>query len=230
MKRVLSALGIAVLAFAIWFAVRNTSLYQNPSSPPIDGMSQPTEFRYGAVEIRDYNGIRLDPSLGPRDNSIKGVQTVNLEDYSLKVLGLVDVIQTYTYEEVLEKQHHQRLITLHCVEGWDATILWRGVRIMDLLDDAGLKENAEVVIFHCVDGYTTSIPIDTIRERDMLLAFSSNEMTLPNSLGFPFIVVAQDKLGYKWARWVVGMEASDKAEYKGFWEKRGYSNIAEVER
>jgi DMSO/TMAO reductase YedYZ molybdopterin-dependent catalytic subunit len=180
------------------------------------------------MEIRDYNGARLDPSIGPRDNSIRGIQKVSLDDYTLKVSGLVDRTVVYSYEEVLEKQHHQRIITLYCVEGWDATILWKGVRIMDLLNDAGLRDEAQVVIFHCVDGYTTSMPVETIRERDMLLAFSSNGITLPEPLGFPFIVVAQDKLGYKWARWVMGMEVSDNLDYEGFWEKEGFPNDADI--
>lgn len=228
MKRALIVLGIVALGFAIWLAMRSGTFYR--TAPPIDGVSQATERRYGAVEIRDYQGVRLDPSVGPRDNSIKGVQNINLEGYSLKVSGLVDQSRDYTYEDVLDREHHQRLITLFCVEGWDATILWKGVKLMDLLNAAGVKATANTVIFHCADGYTTSLPLDTIRERDMLLAFASNEITLPKSLGFPFIVVAQDKLGYKWARWVVGMEVSDDLQYKGYWERRGYSNDAEVDK
>jgi len=42
------------------------------------------------------------------------------------------------------------------------------------------------------------------------------------------LVVAEDKLGYKWARWVNEIELSDDENYKGYWEKRGYSNDAPV--
>ena len=229
-KRILSALGLALLVLVTYLAVRNSSFLSDPTKPRIDIMSKPTELRYGALEIREYEGVRLDPSIGPRDNSIRGVQSVDLESYALKVTGLVNRDMLYTYEDVLSKEHHDRLIKLYCVEGWDATVLWTGVRLVDLLDDAGLKEESNTVIFHCIDGYTTSIPLTSIRERDMLLAFFSNGTTLPESLGFPFIVVAQDKLGYKWARWVTGIEASDNLDYKGYWEKRGYSNDAEVKR
>ncbi len=100
----------------------------------------------------------------------------------------------------------------------------------NLKKDAGLQESGEIAIFHCVDGYTTSLPLETIKERDMLLAYSSNGIAIPDSLDFPFIVIAEDKLGYKWARWVTEIEISADLEYEGYWESRGYSNEAEVER
>lgn len=195
----------------------------SPDANP-DGVSSATEKRYQALEIREYEGIRLDPSIGPRDNSISGIQHVNIENYQLQITGLVEKPMTYTYEEVLALPAAERLITLYCVEGWDATVLWEGVRISDILESAGVEPEAVTVIFHCVDDYSTSMPLETILERDMLLAYKSNGINLPAALGFPFIVVAEDKLGYKWARWVDEIELSDDPDYLGYWEKRGYDN------
>ena len=120
------------------------------------------------------------------------------------------------------------MITLYCVEGWDATVLWKGALLKDIIDPAGAEETANTVIFHCVDGYTTSMPLDYMIDHDIILAYSSNNITLPPSLGYPFIVVAEDKLGYKWARWVNEIELSDDEEYKGYWESRGYDNEADA--
>lgn len=193
-----------------------------------DGTSSATIDRYAATEIRDYKGVRLDPSVGPRDNSIKGVQNVDITTYNLKVTGLIEKPISLSYEEVLAMDAYERLITLYCVEGWEATVLWKGARLNDIIDLAGAKETADTVIFHCVDGYTTSMPLQTIIDKDMLLAYNSNGIELPASLGFPFIVVAEDKLGYKWARWVNEIELTDNAYYQGFWEKNGYDNTADV--
>ncbi|WP_303867594.1 molybdopterin-dependent oxidoreductase [Acetobacterium wieringae] len=107
-------------------------------------------------------------------------------------------------------------------------MLWEGVQITDLLADAGIKDEATTVIFHCVDGYTTSLPLATIKDQEIILAYAANGVTLPASMGFPFIVVAEDKLGYKWARWVSEIELSSDETYKGYWEKRGYDNDAAV--
>jgi DMSO/TMAO reductase YedYZ molybdopterin-dependent catalytic subunit len=48
-------------------------------------------------------------------------------------------------------------------------------------------------------------------------------------MGYPFIVVAEDKLGYKWARWVNRITLSSDAGYEGYWEQRNYSNSADVD-
>jgi DMSO/TMAO reductase YedYZ molybdopterin-dependent catalytic subunit len=193
-----------------------------------DTTSKATEDRYDKLEIRNYKGTNLDPSVGPRDNSISGIQNVDITTYELKVSGLVDKPSNLTYDEVLKMDSYEKLIILHCVEGWDATILWKGTLLDDIIKTAKASSDANTVIFHCVDGYTTSLPLQTIIDKKMILAYSSNGIVLPNSLGFPFIVVAEDKLGYKWARWVNEIELSDNLNYSGFWETRGYDNNADV--
>jgi len=134
-----------------------------------------------------------------------------------------------SYEDVLELTSYERLITLHCVEGWDATILWEGVLLSDLIDLSEAKSNANTVIFHAEDGYTTSLPYSVIKDRQLILAYKANGIDLPNEMGYPFIVVAENKLGYKWARWVTKIELSSDDSYKGYWEALGYDNDAEYE-
>jgi DMSO/TMAO reductase YedYZ molybdopterin-dependent catalytic subunit len=223
MKRIRIAASVAAV-FLLLAACTDKS--QEPQEP--DVMSKPTEERYVTNEIREYKGARLDPSIGPRDNSIKGIQKVPIEGYSLKIKGLVNQEVAISYDDVLEMETVEKLIILHCVEGWNATVLWKGVRIKSLIDLAIAKNSANTVIFRCYDGYTTSMPLSTILERDMILAYSSNGVELPPSLGFPFIVVAEDKLGYKWARWVTEIEISDNNTYKGYWENYGYDNNADI--
>lgn len=221
MKRIA---GFVVLVLMI--SAFSGCISSDPSRP--DGNSEATENRYSELEIREYEGTRLDPSVGPRDNSIAGIQHVELEGYTLKITGLVQEDQSLTYEEVLAMPAAEKLITLYCVEGWEATVLWKGTSINDLISLAEADQKADTVIFHCVDGYTTSMPLADILDRNMILAYSSNGIALPPALGFPFIVVAEDKWGYKWARWVNEIELSSDSDYKGYWEKRGYSNEADL--
>jgi len=236
MKRnIFLAIGLVLAGLIIYLSVtgkltQKESSDDNGNSQEIDSVSQATENRYQELEIRDYEGMRLDPSVGPRDNSIAGIQQVNIEEYELQITGLVKNPLTFRYEQVIENKSYERLITLYCVEGWDATVLWKGVRIMDLLNKADILNENSNVIFHCLDGYTTSLPLETIKTRDLLLAYSSNGVTLPESLGFPFIVVAEDKAGYKWARWVHEIEITDDLTYEGYWESRGFSNEADIKR
>ncbi len=102
-------------------------------------VSQATENRYQKLEIRDYEGMRVVPSVGSRVNSITGIQQVNIEEYELPITGLVKNPLSLSYEQVLENKSYERLITLFCVEGWDATVLWNGVRIKDLSNEAEIR-------------------------------------------------------------------------------------------
>lgn len=228
MRRIMMVIGAVIAVGIAVYLVNPLNWFSENNAGQQDAVSQATASRYQEKEIRDYQGVQLDPAIGPRDNSISGIQEVDLSSYQLQLSGLVENPVNYSYEQVLKKAPAQRLITLYCVEGWDATVLWEGVRITELLADAGVKDGATTVIFHGVDGYTTAMPLTTIKEKDMLLAYTANGVTLPASMGFPFIVVAEDKLGYKWARWVTKIELSSDENYQGFWEKRGYDNDATV--
>lgn len=193
-----------------------------------DVVSQATLKRFRTGEVQAFQGKFLSPAVGPRDNSISGVQKVDIAKYTLKIDGLVDQPFQMSYDEVKALTAYERLITLHCVEGWDATILWKGILIEELLNKSGIRSDAVTVIFHAADGYTTSMPLAVVKERQLILAYMSNGLPLPPEMGFPFIVVAEDKLGYKWARWVTRIELSPDPNYRGYWEQAGYNNNAEV--
>ena len=203
---------------------------QAPDEDPAaaDAVSAATLARYRENEITGYQGARLDPAIGPRDNAIKGVQQVDMSRYALALGGLTEKQLTLSYEQVRALDAHERLITLHCVEGWDATILWKGVLLSELIAMAGAKPEAVTVIFGSQDGYTTSLPLEQVRDKALILAYGANGLDLPAEMGYPFIVVAEDKLGYKWGRWVSSITLSDDADYKGYWEQAGYSNEADV--
>jgi len=124
--------------------------------------------------------------------------------------------------------HQKKVITLICVEGWYFTALWEGIPLIDLFKDAIPKNEANTVIFHSVDGYTTSMFLDDIRERNIMIADKINGIILPPDQGYPFILVAEEKWGYKWARWINHIELSDNQNFRGYWEKRDYSNQGNI--
>ena len=216
---------------AVLLVLTLSGCVQSPAQPKsaTDGVSSATQTRYREGEVTEYQGVRLDPAVGPRDNSIKGVQKVDIEGYTLSIDGLVDAPVSLTYDKVKALDAYERMITLNCVEGWNATVLWKGVLLEDLFKKAGVKPEAVTVIFGSVDGYTTSLPLETIVSKQLILAYGANGLDLPPEMGYPLIVVAEDKLGYKWARWVNRITLSEDANYKGYWEQRGYDNEASVE-
>ena len=65
-------------------------------------------------------------------------------------------------------------------------------------------------------------------DRDILLAYKMNEAVMIPERGFPFALVAEDKWGYKWIKWVTKMEVSDDASFRGYWEQRGYNQEGDL--
>ncbi|MDH4140619.1 MAG: molybdopterin-dependent oxidoreductase [Coriobacteriia bacterium] len=182
------------------------------------------------VQVREYEGKDLSSITDFRENSITGPQDVDRDEYRLKVTGLVTTPLELSYADVLgDRERFKKVVTLNCVEGWSVDILWEGIRLGDLLDAAGARTDANTLIFKAVDGYSSSLPLDYVRDRDILLAYKMNDVELPAERGFPFQVVAEDKFGYKWVKWVVEIEVSDDAEYRGYWESRGFSNSADLD-
>jgi DMSO/TMAO reductase YedYZ molybdopterin-dependent catalytic subunit len=182
------------------------------------------------VEIREYEGEDLSSIDSFRENSIKGPQYVDVDNYRLEITGLVASPQSYTYQEVLgNHEHYKKVVTLDCVEGWSVTILWEGVLIGDVLENSGPLDNAKTIIFHAYDGYTTSMPLDYVLSNNIIMAFKMNDVTIPPERGFPFQLVAESKWGYKWIKWITEIELSDNADYRGYWESWGYSNSGDLD-
>lgn len=180
------------------------------------------------VQVRQYRGIRLGSIEDFRENSIRGPQVVDRASYRLAVAGLVDEPLSLTYDDVVSRPQFKKVVTLNCVEGWSVDVLWEGVRLADLIDEAGPRSQADTVVFRCADGYSTSLPLAFVRDRDILLAHKMNGVELPADRGFPFQVVAEDKWGYKWAKWVTSIELGDDPDFEGYWESRGYDNGADL--
>ena len=178
------------------------------------------------VEINEYRGQKLSTINDIVDNAISGTQRITLKNYILAIAG-PNGKKNYTYDEVLNLTHYEKAVTLHCVEGWDATILWEGVLVKDILNASDAGE-LNTVIFYASDGYSTSLPLSYITSNNILLAYKMNGVTLPQEKGFPFQLVAESKYGYKWIKWITSIELSDNQSYEGYWESRGYSNEGDV--
>jgi len=226
-RRIVPWLGIPLTVFN---ACGKTQVGVKQEDKNVDTISSASQNQdcYREGEIREYEGEVLDPTVSDYDNSIAGAQVVDLAAYSLKIEGKVGNTFALDIDQIKQRETQIRKITLHCIEGWSTTILWQGIRVMELLEEANVAEEGKVVVFHSVDGYTTSLPLATVKQKDLILAYGANGLDLTEQGGYPLRLVAEDKLGYKWARWVDGIEISDDLEYLGYWEQYGYDNGADV--
>jgi DMSO/TMAO reductase YedYZ molybdopterin-dependent catalytic subunit len=220
---------VLAVALALALAAAGCGGTRTPGGPPRDAPSAGATPLAG-VEVREYRGERLDSVADFRENSIAGVRRIDRAAYRLRVTGLVRAPAEYTYSQVTSGfPAYEKVVRLDCVEGWSATVLWRGVLVRDVLDASGVLPEARVLIVRAADGYSTSFPLEYLYDNDILLAYQTNGVELPPERGFPFQVVAEGKWGYKWCKWVTDLEVSDDTAYRGYWESRGYANSGDLD-
>jgi DMSO/TMAO reductase YedYZ molybdopterin-dependent catalytic subunit len=179
------------------------------------------------IEATEFDGTNLTPLSQQGNNAIKGTQYINKDNYVLRVYGLVYNEINISYDELLNLPAYSEMSYMPCVEGWGFNAKWTGFRVADLLNISRLKPDASYVVFYSADDYSTGLPINYIREKNILMAYGINDVTLPTERGFPFQLVADQKYGYKWAKWITEIEVVN-AEKMGYWESRGYSNAADI--
>jgi DMSO/TMAO reductase YedYZ molybdopterin-dependent catalytic subunit len=155
---------------------------------------------------------------------------LKLETYSLTVDGEVENPVTLSWSDFLKLPQTVSVSDFHCVESWSVLdCKWEGVLIRDIEKLVKPKEVAKAVTFECADNYTTSLFRTELSGDDVLLAYKLNGEALEEGYGFPVRLVVPSKYAYKSALWVVHLRFTRGKEL-GFWERRGYSDSADVWR
>ncbi len=201
------------------------------TQPPTHGVSLlPGEVsEYEGQALTPINAYLAQTSEHP-DVAIAGVQYIDTDTYHLAITGMVNNPVDYTYDQVVNNFNYTlQVVTLPCVEGWGVTMLWQGVTLTDLLNQTGVGSDANTLIFLASDGYSTSLPLDYVRENNIMIAYKMNNLTLTPQTGWPFFLVAKSLYGYKWIEWVTEINVSNDSNYLGYWESRGYPNLATVQ-
>jgi DMSO/TMAO reductase YedYZ molybdopterin-dependent catalytic subunit len=153
---------------------------------------------------------------------------IDLKTYTLTIDGEVQNPQELTWEQVLKLPKTVSTSDFHCVEGWSVLdCKWEGINFKDIIDLAKPKATATAVTFECADKYTTSLTLEELFGNDILLAYRLNDQPLEEGYGFPLRLVVPSKYGYKSALWVIRVRFTAEKE-RGYWEKRGYSDTADV--
>ena len=132
---------------------------------------------------------------------------VDAEAWTLTVGGLVDDTVALADDDLVAGAVVPRRTaraTLDCTSGWYSAHDWHGVRVGDLLDAAGVDDDARWVQFRSVTGYRWSLPLP--EARDALLATHVEDERLRHGHGFPLRLVAPGRRGFQWVKWVEAVE------------------------
>jgi DMSO/TMAO reductase YedYZ molybdopterin-dependent catalytic subunit len=163
------------------------------------------------------------------------VPNVDPNDWSLRIHGMVDREITLTYRELVARQLTEAWVTICCVSnpvGGDliGNAWWSGVRVADLLKEAGVHPDADAVKQTSQDGWTCGTPVQALTDgRNAMLAIAMNGEPLPLEHGFPVRMIVPGLYGYVSAtKWLVDLEVTRFDRFTAFWTDKGWSEKGPV--
>jgi DMSO/TMAO reductase YedYZ molybdopterin-dependent catalytic subunit len=106
---------------------------------------------------------------------------------------------------------------------------WKGVRLRDVLNKAGIRKDAVEIVLNGADGavfpktpdFVKSLPVWKAMDENTLLAWEMNGEPLPHWNGFPVRVVVPGWTGTYWMKHVTSIMAEAKP-FSGFWMNPAY--------
>ncbi|MFO0632837.1 MAG: molybdopterin-dependent oxidoreductase [Nannocystaceae bacterium] len=147
--------------------------------------------------------------------------------YRLKIHGEVDNPFELDFAALVGFGAVERTLDVHCVTGWTVLgAVFKGVRVKDLADKAGLREGVRHVIFEAAHGYTANVRLAEATGDDVLVTWELGGKRLARPHGAPVRALVPDLYFWKSAKWLEGIRFVRRDE-PGFWETRGYHNHAD---
>ena len=161
--------------------------------------------------------------------------TIEPSEWRLRIHGMVDRELVLTYQDLLDRQPTEAWITLNCVSNRVGGELignawWGGVRVADLLEEAGVRADADAVLQTSEDGWNCGTPLAAVTDdRNAMLALAMNGRPLPIDHGFPVRTIVPGLYGYVSAcKWVVDMEVTRFDRISAYWTQKGWGELGPV--
>jgi DMSO/TMAO reductase YedYZ molybdopterin-dependent catalytic subunit len=178
------------------------------------------------VAAKGFDPSRLPPGQYLTDRfpvlHVGEVPSYEPGEWNLSIGGLVDKPYVLSFEELTALPSITLTTDIHCVTKWSKfDTVWRGVRVRDLLDVAGVQKNATHIMGHAEFGYTANLPlVDATLDESLVVWEFDNEPIEPIH-GGPVRLLVPNLYFWKSPKWLRGIELRD-SDQPGFWERNGY--------
>jgi DMSO/TMAO reductase YedYZ molybdopterin-dependent catalytic subunit len=187
--------------------------------------------------------FRANGTTDPSDPAYRTHAANGFADWRLSVGGLVDAPAEFSLADLRAMPARTQITRHDCVEGWSCIGKWKGVQLAHVLEQVRLKPEAKFIVFRCADTleqtldgtgkYYESIALEDAFHPQTILAYDMNDAVLSIPHGAPLRARVERQLGYKMAKYLMGIEAvASFAEIGrgngGYWPDRGYDWYAGI--
>jgi DMSO/TMAO reductase YedYZ molybdopterin-dependent catalytic subunit len=177
---------------------------------------------------------------------------LDLASYQLRIDGAVRNPFSLSYKELRDMPSQTRVATLECAgnsrvflvpqtEGaqWELGAVgnaeWTGVPLVDLLEHAGMEEDACEIVLEGADrgrpkekpippgtiAYARSLPREKAIKREVLIAYQMNGRDLSPDHGYPVRAMVPGYYGMASVKWLTHIHIS-REPFQGYWQTSDY--------
>ncbi|MDX1690204.1 MAG: molybdopterin-dependent oxidoreductase [Acidimicrobiia bacterium] len=233
-RRRFIGLAVAGGAVAATGGLVGRRLLQTGSEPP-EVAFEPRSELPGPTAEQMFSIDGLEPIVVPNDEFYRidtalVVPRIDEEAWTVRVTGMVDTPLEFTYADLQARDLVEQYVTIACVSnevGGDlvGNAKWAGVRLVEILEEAGVQPDATQIVGRSVDGWTAGFPTELAFDgREPLLALFMNDEPLPADHGFPARLIVPGLYGYVSAtKWLTEIELTTWEDFDGYWIPRGWA-------
>ncbi len=216
---------------------------QHPSDVPAaaSGLPKPAQAVAPLTPEQSISLPGLTPLVVPNDQFYRIdtallVPSVDASTWSLKVDGMVEHPLVFSYNDLLAMPLFEQYVTIQCVSNevggnLVGNTLWTGVKLKEVLANAGIKDGATQIVGRSVDGFTVGFPTSWALDpsREPMIAVGMNGKPLPAAHGYPARLIVPGLYGYVSAtKWLAQIELTTWEAFNAYWINLGWSKTGPI--
>jgi hypothetical protein len=185
--------GLTSLAGFLWLGVdRSIAVTQLPGSTRrFSGSHERSSFEPAGIPVTSWLDDRT-PSLDA------GSWRLTIERGSTsRQLTLAELTSMATDEVAAD---------LDCTSGWYTRQIWNGVRLDNVIDHNSIDESVRSIGVWSATGYARRFPVEDLERLWIVTGVGGEPLSAGH--GFPARLIAPDRRGFWWVKWVVRIETS----------------------
>lgn len=177
-----------------------------------------------------------------------GQPKISADDYRLRITGLVERPLEFTLAELKNREKFEIDAGFECggnvhniFHGLIGNAKWGGVRLSDLLNDAGVQDAGIEAVFYGADvgaeniratdveqAFARSMHIDDAMRSDIMVAYEMNGVPLPIYHGAPVRLLVPGWYGIANVKWLEHIHLQDR-RYMGRFMARDYVTLSKID-